>query len=103
VADLVQTGAFDEEWEAAVEADTESGAAAERWEVCQEIAYAVVEFPEEDWPDELRQTLGDTSIRVALCAGQQLLAADPAAHPRSVVRAIEEVEAEAKAEAEAPR
>ncbi len=95
IADLLDSGAYDEEWEDAIETDADEGGTAARWDVCQEVAYAAIEFPEEDWPEELRQPVGEVAIRVALCAGQQLLLADGNAHPRSVVRVIEELEEEA--------
>jgi hypothetical protein len=93
VADLVESGDYDEEWEAAVGADAEDGGAAARWDVCQDVAYAAVEFPEEDWPDELREPVGEVAIGFALCAAQQLLLAD-GSHPRSVLRVLEGLEAE---------
>jgi DNA helicase HerA-like ATPase len=95
VSDLVGTGAFDEEWDEAVESDDEAGGVSERWNVCQEAAYVLTEFPEDDWPAELRSVVGANAVRVALCVGQQLLAADPDAHPRSIVREIERLEDEA--------
>jgi hypothetical protein len=95
VTDLLLTGGFDDEWDAAVDADGAANGASKRWDVCQSAAYAVVEFPENDWPDELRASVGANAVRVALCVGQQLALAHPDAHPRSIVREIEALEDEA--------
>jgi hypothetical protein len=56
--------------------------------VCQDAAYQLIEFPEQDMPDDLRQQVGQAARRVALCVGQQMLAADPSIHPRTKRRVV---------------
>lgn len=95
VADLIQSGDLDEEWQAATDADLGGEGRAERWKVCQDAAYHLVEFPEAELPEELSERIGNTAIRLALCAGQQLMTRDPDAHPRDIRMEMEHLEGEA--------
>jgi hypothetical protein len=85
VADLAADGSLAAAWRAADDADTraEKRTRAQTWEVCQDAAYQLIEFPEQDMPDGLRQQAGQAARRVALCFGQQMLANDTSIHPRT--------------------
>jgi hypothetical protein len=95
MADLIGTGDFDEEWQQATDADSAGEGRGESWKVCQEAAYHIVEFPEDEWPEDLRNKVGDTAVRFALCAGQQLLTRQPDAHPRDIAPEMQLLESEA--------
>jgi hypothetical protein len=95
VADLVADGTLAAAWRAADAADARSTDAqssqhtpTQTWEVCQDAADQLIEFPEQDIPDDLRQPVGDAARRVALCFGQQMLANDPSLHQRTKRRVV---------------
>lgn len=56
------------------------------WEVALDAAYALIEFPEEDWPTERQHSVSDAVRRVGLCFGQQMLDRDDRKNPRTVRR-----------------
>lgn len=88
VAELVASGALAPAWRRAGQADapdkeSNQPTRAETWQVCEDAADQLIEFPQQNMPDDLRQQVGDAARRVAVCFGQQMLANDPSIHPRT--------------------
>ncbi|MCX4847904.1 ATP-binding protein [Streptomyces sp. NBC_00893] len=83
VGELVEGGGFAKAWARARDADRASreGGRHALWEVCQDAAYQLVEFPGEGQDAELAARLRDVAACTALCFGQQMLAAEEWAHP----------------------
>jgi hypothetical protein len=96
VADVVASGRFQQSWRAADAADATSADSRRQqtWEVCQDAAYELVEFPEQDTP-QLAQQIVATAKRVCLCFEQQMLADDLRKVPRTTRRILARVLAEA--------
>lgn len=97
VADLVAGRRYHPLWS---EADQNDGASEDKrrvrtWEVCQDAAYELVEFPTEDAPEEARKKLDTTARRVCLCFEQQMLADDRRKVPRTTRRILARVLKEA--------
>ncbi|MFE7589608.1 ATP-binding protein [Kitasatospora sp. NPDC057512] len=97
VADLVAGRRYHPSWN---EADQQDAASEDKrrhltWEVCQDAAYELVEFPTEDMPEETKQTLDTTARRVCLCFAQQMLADDRRKAPRTVRRVLSRIMGEA--------
>lgn len=80
VADVIATGRHRAAWQEAFAQDvaTPDAPPAQAFEACQEVAYQVIEFPEADYSEELRQEVDGGARRASLCYAQQMLAADPA-------------------------
>jgi len=97
--DLILDGHLGPRWLAADMADgmAEGGRRQKTWAVCLEAGYELIEFPEPDWPEPLRQSVSAPARRASLCFGQQLLAADPLKSPRTVRRVMEKLVTEAGA------
>jgi Helicase HerA, central domain len=97
VADLVASRRYESAWYEADDADgrDEERRRRETWEVCQDAAYELIEFPEDDHPDEARAALDVGARRVATCFGQQMLAADRRKVPRTSRRILVRVLREA--------
>jgi hypothetical protein len=91
VADLIATGVLDEDWRQATEADAAGDGRAATWNVCEAAGKHLVEFPEDDWPEDLLQSSAGPALRVSLCVGQQLHVRESTAHPRDIVRGINEL------------
>ena len=87
VAELVANGAYDSAWASAAEADRRqaSGRPA-TWEVSQDAAYHLVEFPTDD-----NAAVTRAAGCVSLCFGQQMLATRPWSHPRTQRRVFDEL------------
>jgi hypothetical protein len=98
VADLIQTGALDMDWYAADAQDTnsEDRRRLSSWDVSLDAGYELMEFPEDDWPDEQQVLTGDAARRASLCFAQQMLATDPAKTPRDVRRIMDRMLEEAQ-------
>lgn len=97
MADLVAGRRYHPLWS---EADQNDGASEDKrrvrtWEVCQDAAYELVEFPTEDAPEEARKKLDTTARRVCLCFEQQMLADDRRKVPRTTRRILARVLKEA--------
>ncbi|MFF3020732.1 ATP-binding protein [Streptomyces sp. NPDC057939] len=97
VADLVAGRRYHPAWR---EADQNDGASEDKrrgrtWEVCQDAAYELIEFPTEDVPQEARQKLDTAARRVCLCFEQQMLADDRRKVPRTTRRILARVLKEA--------
>jgi hypothetical protein len=91
VAELVAKGAYDTAWATAAEADRRQGRGRpETWEVSQDAAYHLVEFPAGE--DE---AVTRAARCVSLCFGQQMLATRPWSHPRTQRRVFDELLREA--------
>jgi hypothetical protein len=88
VADYIASGEQAEAWRRADVADAVSGPDRQQrsWEVALDAAYALIEFPEEDWPEALRRRVSDAARRVALCFSQQMLDRDTLKSPRTTRR-----------------
>ncbi|OEJ22644.1 ATPase [Streptomyces subrutilus] len=97
VADLVAGRRYHPMWR---EADQNDGASEDKrrvrtWEVCQDAAYEIVEFPTEDASEEARKKLDTAARRVCLCFEQQMLADDRRKVPRTTRRILARVLKEA--------
>ncbi|WP_328349744.1 DUF87 domain-containing protein [Streptomyces sp. NBC_00445] len=90
VADLVASGAFTEAWVAARDADraAPAGTRPALWDICQQAAYQLVEFPDGDADATLTGWLADVDDSIALCFGQQMLSSERWAHPGTERRAL---------------
>ena len=78
VADLVEARTFDTAWrdaEAARATGTHPGRRPS-WEVCMDAAYQLIEFPDPQWREALRERVGTAARRASLCFGQQMLVRD---------------------------
>src|ERR1700722_4029483 len=96
VADLVADGRHRAAWRQADAADAQSEGKTRRrtWEVCQDAAYDLVEFPDPEMPAAARSVLDKTARRVCMCFEQQMLAADQLKVPRTSRRILGRVLAE---------
>lgn len=96
VADLVTSGRYHPSWRDADDRDakSEGNRRAETWQVCQDAAYELVEFPQEDQP-ESKETLDAAARRVCLCFEQQMLVNDKRKVPRTSRRILARVLGEA--------
>ncbi|MER6433756.1 DUF87 domain-containing protein [Streptomyces sp900105245] len=97
VADLVAGRRYHPAW---AEADQNDGASEDKrrtrtWDVCQDAAYELVEFPTEDAPEEARKKLDTAARRICLCFEQQMLADDRRKVPRTTRRILARVMKEA--------
>ncbi|MEU5868611.1 hypothetical protein ABZ815_46090 [Nonomuraea sp. NPDC047529] len=96
VADLVNSGRYQPGWLEAdsIDAVSEDKRRRRTWEVCQDAAYELIEFPSDELPEPARTALDTAARRVCLCFEQQMLADDRRKAPRSgrriVARVIEE-------------
>jgi hypothetical protein len=99
VAEYIAMGDQSEAWRRADVGDAVSGDGdrSRTWEVGLDAAYALIEFPEEDWSEERRRHVSDAARRVALCFSQQMLDRDPAKSPRTVRRITDKLLKEAVA------
>ncbi|NUS01169.1 MAG: ATP-binding protein [Nonomuraea sp.] len=97
VADLVTGRRYQPGWMEADRADAASEDKRRRqtWEVCQDAAYELIEFPSEDVPEEQRAALDAAARRVCLCFEQQMLTDDRRKAPRTFRRIIARVMEEA--------
>ncbi|MEX5709084.1 FtsK/SpoIIIE domain-containing protein [Parafrankia sp. FMc6] len=97
VADLVASGRYQAPWRTADENDTASGdsRAEQTWEVCQDAAYELVEFPDSEMPAEVARDVELAVRRVCVCFEQQMLAGDRRKLPRTSRRILARVMAEA--------
>jgi hypothetical protein len=97
VADVVATRRYRPSWRAADTADATSpdSRRQQTWDVCQDAAYDIVEFPEPGAPAEVNDQIIATARRVCLCFQQQMLADDPRKVPRTARRILARVLTEA--------
>ncbi|WP_030778184.1 ATP-binding protein [Streptomyces sp. NRRL S-920] len=97
VADLVASRRYQSPWR---DADRDDAASEDRrrrrtWEICQDAAYELVEFPTDDMPEEARTALDTAARRACLCFEQQMLADDERKPPRTARRILAHVLGEA--------
>ncbi len=97
VADLVVAGRYRASWREADanDARSEGNTRAETWEVCQDAAFELVEFPDPDMAESVKATVEATARKVCLCFEQQMLADDDRKVPRTSRRILARVMAEA--------
>ncbi|MEU1458043.1 ATP-binding protein [Streptomyces avermitilis] len=97
VAEFVATGDFADSWAQARETDRRAGEGGRHalWEVCQDAAYQLIEYPDKNQDPELRDRLRDMACCTALCFAQQMLAAEAWAHPATTRRAMTDLLGEA--------
>ncbi len=97
VADLVASQRYQPSWRDSDVADAGSpdGRRRETWEVCQDAAYELIEFPEPGGPDKLNDALTLKARRTALCFAQQMLVDDKRKVPRTARRVLTRVLGEA--------
>ncbi|GGU16918.1 ATP-binding protein [Streptomyces lateritius] len=90
VAELVDTGAHTQPWREARDTDRASpdGGHPNLWNVCQDAAYHLVEFPVDGQPTALTARLKDIVDCTALCFAQHMLAAEKWAHPATERRIL---------------
>jgi hypothetical protein len=97
VADLVISRRYHAAWRDAddLDAKSEDNRRRETWEVCQDAAYELVEFPDEEQPAEVREEIDVAARRVCLCFAQQMLTDDRRKVPRTSRRILARVLSEA--------
>jgi hypothetical protein len=97
VADLVVSGRYQQSWREADAADarTDDNSRHQTWEVCQDAAYELVEFPDGDTPEATRPAIETAARRVCMCFEQQMLADDHRKVPRTARRILARVMVEA--------
>ena len=78
VADLVTGGRYQSSWERADATDARSEGPDQKqsWQVCQDAAYELIEFPDPAAPRHLAAEIAGSARRVGLCFEQQMLAGD---------------------------
>lgn len=83
VAELVEAGGFGKAWAKARDTDRASGSGGRPavWEVCQDAAYQLTEFPSDNQDPVMTAQVRDIACRTALCFAQHMLAAEEWAHP----------------------
>jgi len=98
VADLVVSRRHQESWLVADEADAGSadGRRQQTWEVCQDAAYDLIEFPGPEHTAELNGSLTSAARRVGLCFEQQMLSRDERKVPRTSRQILHRVLTEAE-------
>jgi Helicase HerA, central domain len=98
VADLVASRRYDDGWHETDDADAEDEERRRRatWDLCLDAAYELVEFPDDDQPEEARVTLDLSARRVGACFEQQMLAGDRRKVPRTSLRILNRVLREAR-------
>ncbi|HKG23962.1 MAG TPA: ATP-binding protein, partial [Blastocatellia bacterium] len=96
VADVVMGGRYQAAWRDAddLDAKSEDNRRQKTWQVCQDAAYELVEFPDEDEPPDVKDTVDIAARRVCLCFEQQMLANDSRKVPRTSRRILARVLAE---------
>jgi hypothetical protein len=97
VAGLVVSERYQRAWLDADDDDMESkdNRRQRTWDVAQDAGYELVEFPQEDQPEEARTVLDAAARRVCMCFAQQMLANDTRKVPRTSRRAVARLVAEA--------
>jgi hypothetical protein len=97
VADLVTGGRYRHSWREADAADAraEDKRRKQTWEVCQDAAYELVEFPDPDTQPGVNAEVEIAARRVCLCFEQQMLTEDHRKVPRTSRRILARVLAEA--------
>jgi hypothetical protein len=97
VADLVISGRYQGAWREAdsTDARSEDNRRRQTWEVCQDAAYELVEFPDPETPASAKEDVELAARRVCLCFEQQMLADDKRKVPRTSRRILARVLAEA--------
>jgi hypothetical protein len=97
VADLVTSGRYQQSWREAddLDARSEDNRRRETWEVCQDAAYELAEFPDPEMPDDVRGAVETAARRICLCFEQQMLADDRRKVPRTARRILARVLTEA--------
>jgi hypothetical protein len=93
VADLVASRRYQPSWREADAADavSEGGTREQTWEVCQDAAFELIEFPEPDGDPQLNAHVVAAAKRVCLCFEQQMLADDDRKVPRTSRRILAKV------------
>jgi hypothetical protein len=97
VADVVADRRHQEAWHEADGADASSPDNNRRqtWQVCQDAAYEIIEFPEPDGDPMLKDKVTAAALRVCICFAQQMLADDSRKVPRTSRRILARVLTEA--------
>jgi hypothetical protein len=97
VADLVTSRRYQDSWNEADERDRNdtNDRRKQTWEVCQDAAFELVEFPDDDMPEAQRAPVELAARRVCMCFEQQMLADDHRKVPRTTRRILARVLAEA--------
>jgi hypothetical protein len=97
VTDMVRAGRHRASWHAAdaFDAGSEDKRRRQTWEVCQDAAYELVEFPDPDLPTDVSGDIEIAARRVCMCFEQQMLSEDRTKVPRTSRRILARVIAEA--------
>jgi len=97
-ADLITVGKHSGAWRTADanDAKTQDGRRRETWAVSRMVGGDLIEFPEDNWPDPLKQKVGDGARRTSLCYAQQALTKDPGKTPRTIRKILDILLTEAK-------
>ena len=97
VADIVLSRRYHAAWYEAddIDSKSEENRRQQTWEVCQDAAFELIEFPDEDQPAEAREAVEAAARRACLCFEQQMLADDRRKVPRTSRRILARVLAEA--------
>lgn len=98
VADLVSGGRYQASWERADAADARSDGPDQKqsWQVCEDAAYELIEFPDTSTPGQLAGQITASARRVGLCFEQQMLANDSRKVPRTTRRILDRILREAQ-------
>jgi hypothetical protein len=98
VADLVASRRYEISWQAADAADSRSQQNDQKhsWQVCQDAAYELIEFPDVVSSTEANQQIEKSARRVCACFEQQMLADDSRKVPRTTRRIVDRLLAQAR-------
>ncbi|MFF4796219.1 ATP-binding protein [Streptomyces sp. NPDC001276] len=91
VAEAVTSGDFADLWATARDTDRASGSRSAVWDICQDAAFQLVEYPADDQEPALAAQIRDVARCTGLCFAQQMLAAEAWAHPATERRALTEL------------
>jgi hypothetical protein len=97
VADQIESGRFNTLWGDSRSADRQAGKGPNLvWQTCMDAAYELIEFPESDWSDDLRDQTALAARRTALCFGQQMYSREVGNLPRTVRASMDQLLREAR-------
>jgi hypothetical protein len=92
--EIITLGRYTAPWRAANAKDAPSAGRKESWAVCQDVAFEMIQWPDDSVPPELKVDMASAARRAALCFGQQMLARDQS--PGIANRVLTKLLAEAK-------
>jgi hypothetical protein len=93
VKDIIDDGDLGQSWATADAKDTaeDKGSRPASWAVAQQAGGATIEWPESDWPQQLKAQTAAAATRVSRCFAQQMITLDNSKTPRATRILINQV------------